>query len=125
MQAKLLDEKKLLESELSQISHKQDGNVEGNYPDYERDEEANAMEAADYESTTATTEATEGRLKDVDKALDAITEGRYGITSEGELIPENRLRANPAATTIVKRWNWPLPCHPEAWRGDLKLKKQS
>lgn len=103
MKQKLEEEKKQLESELSQISHTQDGNVEGNYPDYERDEEANAMEAADYEAVSATTEATEGRLKEVLHALDTITRGAYGITAEGELIPENRLRANPAATTVVKK----------------------
>lgn len=103
MKEKLEAEKKQLESELSQISHKQDGNVEGNYPDYERDEEANAMEAADYEAVSATTEAAEERFKEVSHALETIAQGIYGITSEGEVIPENRLRANPAATTVVKK----------------------
>ncbi len=103
MKSKLLKEKEQLESELSQISHKKEGNFEANYPDYERDEEANAMEAADYEATSATTEAAEGRLKEVVRALEAISQNRYGITAEGELIPENRLRANPAANTIVRK----------------------
>jgi RNA polymerase-binding transcription factor DksA len=103
MKSRLVEEKKQLESELSQISHKKEGNFEANYPDYERDEEANAMEAADYEAATATTEAAEARLKEVSHALEAIEAGKYGITDNGEFIPENRLRANPAATTIVKK----------------------
>lgn len=103
MKTKLLKEKEQLDNELSQISHKKEGNFEANYPDYERDEEANAMEAADYEATNATTEAAEGRLKEVIKALETIDQNTYGITAEGELIPENRLRANPAATTIVRK----------------------
>lgn len=90
-----------LEAELSQISHKEEGKAEANYPDYERDEEANAMEVADFTAATATTEAAEARLKEVVRALEAIGQGNYGKTSEGELIPENRLRANPAATTLV------------------------
>lgn len=103
MKTALLQEKKQLESELGQISHKKSGDYEADYPDYERDEESNAMEVADFTAVNATTEATEKRLKDVINALETIENGTYGVTSEGELIPEGRLKANPAATTVIKR----------------------
>lgn len=102
MKQTLLKEKNQLLSELGQISHKKDGDYEANYPDYERDEEANAMEVADFEANNATTEATEKRLQEVERALQKINDNTYGITAEGDLIPEERLRANPAATTIIK-----------------------
>lgn len=103
MKKALLSEKQVLESELGEIAHKDVANeYEANYPDYERDEEANAMEMADFESANATTKATQERLNDVQRALAAIDEGKYGLTVEGDLIPEDRLRANPAATTLVK-----------------------
>ncbi len=102
MKDALLLEKKQLLSELGQISHKKDGNYEATYPDYERDEEANAMEVADFEANNATTEATEKRLQEVDRALQSITNNTYGVTADGEFIPEERLRANPAANTVIK-----------------------
>lgn len=102
MKQVLVTEKKQLLSELGQISHKKDGDYEANYPDYERDEEANAMEVADFEANNATTEATEKRLQEVDHALANIANNTYGITADGELISEERLRANPAASTIIK-----------------------
>lgn len=102
MKQALLKEKEQLTSELSQISHKKDGDYEANYPDYERDEEANAMEVADFEASNAATEAAESRLEEVEGALQRIASNAYGLTSGGDLIPEERLRANPAATTVIK-----------------------
>lgn len=102
MKVRLLEEKKMLEEELNTLGHK---NAEGEYiaefPDYGRDEEDNATEVADYETTRATTKANQERLKEVEAALQKIEAGTYGITSDGQMIPEKRLQANPAASTTV------------------------
>ena len=104
MKQKLETELALLTSELNSVAHKSDGgDFTADYPDYGRNEEDNATEVADFVATAATTEATEARLKEVQEALERLAQGNYGITAEGEEIPEDRLRANPAATTIIKR----------------------
>lgn len=91
-----------IETKLSQVAHSTNGDYVANFPDYGRDEEENANESADFEAVQATTEALESRLEEVKAALDRINQGNYGVTRGGEVIPEERLRANPAATTIVK-----------------------
>lgn len=101
MTDRLRQEKEQLQARLAEHAHKTDGMYEGNFPDYERDEEANAMESADYVAVSATTEVEEKRLKEVTTALKRIEDGIYGVTLGGETIPEGRLRANPAATTTV------------------------
>src|SRR5436190_22055407 len=84
MKKALLSEKQQLEKELGIIAHPQEsGAYAANYPDYERDEEANAMEMADFDATNATTKATQARLNDVRQALDSIEAGKYGLTKEG------------------------------------------
>ncbi len=101
MEQQLLEEKTQLDQELSQIAHPQDGNYQANFPSYERNEEENANESADFIAMQSTTESVHDRLEEVNKALGRIQAGIYGMTAEGAVIPENRLRANPAATTIV------------------------
>ncbi len=101
MKQKLLKEKGQLEAVLAKHAHKEHGSYQANYPEYERDEEVNAMESADAGSIQATTEAEEARLKNISAALNRIKEGTYGLTNSGELISEDRLRANPAANTII------------------------
>lgn len=70
-------------------------------PEYGRSDEDNATEVADYEARAATTSAASGRLEEVEAALQRIEGNTYGITEEGVSIPEDRLRANPAATTVI------------------------
>jgi RNA polymerase-binding transcription factor DksA len=72
------------------------------FPEYGRNDEDNATEIADYEVTTATNRTLEERLKNIEEALSRIEAGTYGVTEEGRLISEERLRANPAATTIIQ-----------------------
>lgn len=71
------------------------------FPDYGRNEEDNATEIADFSATSAAKEEQEARLGEVEAALARIKDGAYGVTKDGQFIPENRLRANPAATTLV------------------------
>ncbi len=101
MKALLEQEKAQLEKDLNQGAHKQEGNYVADFPEYGQNEEDNATEIADYTAKSAIVEAKETRLKEIDSALKRLEEGRFGLTEDGEVIPENRLRANPAATNLV------------------------
>jgi RNA polymerase-binding transcription factor DksA len=103
MKQKLLAEKGQLERKLGLIAHKHEGDYQATVPDYGRNEEENVSEVADYVALSATTEATEARLKEVRAALERITQGTYGLTDDGQLITQERLRANPAATANITR----------------------
>ena len=92
MKERLESEKALMLGELSEDS---------NFPDYGRNDEDNATEVENYQSMSAVTLAAKERLDEVEDALARISAGTYGVTESGEMIPENRLRANPAATTLV------------------------
>ena len=102
MRGRLLEEREQLTKGLGALAHKENGDFQANFPDYGRNEEENVTEVADFAALNATTEAAEARLKEVDQALASIENGSYGVTPEGELIPEDRLRANPAAASLAK-----------------------
>ena len=103
MKDRLLKEQAQLQKELGLLTHKEGEDYQVDFPDYGRHDEDNATEVADFGSKLATSTVAEERLKEVDAALERIEKGTYGVTDEGEVIPEARLNANPAATTIVKR----------------------
>ncbi len=101
MKKLLLEEQSQLKHKLGVLAQQHHGDYQATVPDYGRNEEENVTEVADYTAFSATTEAAEERLKSVEEALRRIEDGTYGVTKDGELITENRLRANPAATTII------------------------
>ena len=105
MKGKLLQEKKQLEKELSAIGRKQKGDYKPAFPDYGRQDEDNVAELTDFQSLAATEVSLEQRLGGVEAALKRIEEGSYGVTENGQLIPQQRLQANPAATSIVAQRN--------------------
>lgn len=92
MKGRLLEEKKSLTGEVEESA---------NFPDYGRSEEENATEVADYQALAATNSAASERLAEIDAALERIAKETYGVTEDGTVIPEDRLRANPAATTVI------------------------
>lgn len=102
MRQRLETERQQLLSRLGGHAHLEHGDYVGTAPEYERHDEENAMESADQVTIEGITEAEESRLKEVAAALGRIEAGTYGVTRAGELIPEGRLRANPAATTVVR-----------------------
>lgn len=102
MKSILLSEKKEIEAELNVIAKNKKGDYKADFPEYGRHAEENATEIADYQALNATTEALERRLEAVEVALTKIADGNYGVTDSGELIPEDRLRANPSATNLVE-----------------------
>ncbi|OGY37251.1 MAG: hypothetical protein A3E36_01020 [Candidatus Andersenbacteria bacterium RIFCSPHIGHO2_12_FULL_45_11b] len=101
MKKRLEDERAQLNNELQQDSHVADGELQANYPEYGRSEEENVAEMEDYQALVATTTAVKQRLAEVEDALDRIHTNTYGVTEYGADIPEDRLRANPAATTVI------------------------
>lgn len=94
MKQQLLEERKTLSGEVEESA---------NFPDYGRSEEENATEVADYQALAATNTAVTERLEEINAALERIEKQTYGVTEDGEVIPEGRLRANPAATTLVAK----------------------
>jgi len=93
MQAILAEEKGKLEQDIIATSE---------IPEYGRDDEDNIAEVADLRALLSTKETLQERLANVVAALARIEDGTYGVTEEGDIIPEDRLRANPAAQDIVK-----------------------
>lgn len=102
MKNKLQDEKNKLQEALDAIGSKHGNDYQADFPDYGRSEEDNATEMGDYANASATERTLEDELHGTQEALERIEAGTYGITAAGDLIPEARLRANPAATTIIK-----------------------
>lgn len=92
MKERLLEEQNTLQKELTSIER----------PEYGRADEENATEFAEFAASSSTKETLTARLSSVERALADIDAGSYGVTTEGEVIPEDRLRANPAAKTIIK-----------------------
>lgn len=101
MKERLETERGELRARLDGHAHKNHGDYVATAPEYARHEEENAMEAADQVALEGITETEEARLKEVEAALARIGAGSFGITESGELIPEARLRANPAAVSLV------------------------
>jgi RNA polymerase-binding transcription factor DksA len=67
------------------------------------DENETADEIEEYEGNSAILKQLETQLQDVDKALTKIKTNTYGKCSVCDTeIPEERLLANPAATTCIE-----------------------
>lgn len=71
---------------------------------------ADANEVADrigsYEGNNAIVQDLEAQLSSIDKALEKISSNIYGVCEVcGEEIEEDRLEANPSATTCKKHMN--------------------
>jgi DnaK suppressor protein len=104
---KLLEEKKLLETELASLGKKdvETGDWEAT-PESEMkaqdvpDEGDLADRAEDYEEKSSTLSTLESRLEDINHSLKDIEEGTYGICEICKnKIEEERLEVNPSART--------------------------
>ena len=111
-ETKLLEEKKLLEKELLTVGRKDvddPGEWEATAPDENLDTADRnnvADEITDYENNNSILGQLEARLFEINKALEKIEQGTYGICEiSGERIEEDRLDANPAARTCKKHIN--------------------
>jgi DnaK suppressor protein len=60
-------------------------------------------EAVERLATTATARSIAGSIADIDRALEKIEEGTYGLCDDcGEVIPDARLEALPASALCVR-----------------------
>lgn len=104
LRAALYAEKDSLEEELASYGKKVGGDWQGAASGFES-EEADDIDAADKMEELAVNvplvEELESRHKEITSALKRMEDGTYGITESGDPIDVKRLRANPAATTLV------------------------
>ncbi len=102
----LLIRKKRIIDDLQDISkrdsHESD-NLGAKFPDYGDKPDENAQEISDYTTNMATEKVLEKTLADIDKALDRIAKGSYGICKYcGQPINEKRLLARPIASACIR-----------------------
>ncbi len=98
-------ELELLESELATVGRKnpdQKGDWEAT--EAPSDDDADVLDVAEkieeYETNRAILDQLEARLNEVKKALQNIEDGKYAVCDVcGEKIEEDRLEANPSAST--------------------------
>ena len=104
LRAALYAEKDSLEEELASYGKKVGDDWRGAATGFE-EEEADDVDAADKMEELAINvplvEELESRHKEIVAALKRMDEGTYGLTESGDPIDVDRLRANPAATTII------------------------
>lgn len=108
-QEALLKEKGNIEETLSAGASKNPNNTgewETKYPDLNvdpSDKNDMADEVEEFDNALGINAVLEEKLEEINLALERIEKGTYGKCEVGgEEIPEDRLRANPAARTCVK-----------------------
>ncbi|MCK5027042.1 MAG: TraR/DksA C4-type zinc finger protein [Candidatus Pacebacteria bacterium] len=112
LKTKLEEEKKQLETSLSEVGQKNPTNPkdwEGKAENIDA-ETSDPNDVADnieeYETNTAITSELEVRLNNINTALERIESGTYGTCRVcGKKIEEDRLEANPAAQTCKEHIN--------------------
>lgn len=105
LKEKLLADKARLEEELGRFAKPTEvaGNYETQFETIGTDPDENASEVEAYADNLSLEATLESDLKDVNDALAKMETGTYGICEKtGEMIPMERLEANPAARTIVE-----------------------
>ena len=106
MKNRLFQEKKRVEKDLSQIAQKSRsirGDYHARYLELGSKEDENAQEVTLYESRFSLEKDLEDILRKINKALEKIEQGDYGICEKcGQKIPEARLKAFPSAVLCLK-----------------------
>lgn len=73
------------------------------FPNYGQDEDENAQEITTYENMLPVEHALESDLVKINKALDKINQGTYGICEQcGQPIDPKRLEVYPEAETCIQ-----------------------
>ena len=105
IRAELKDQKKKLEAQLAEISTKNMKNpndYNATFPNFGDAEDENAAEVAAFSNNLTLERTLEGTLRDVNKALVAIEENKYGVCKYcGKDIDEKRLRARPTSSSCI------------------------
>lgn len=102
---KLEDEKERLNKELGAVAKKNPlttNDYQAVFPEYGDEEDDNAREVAEYTANKPLEISLEKTLRDIDKALDRIDKGVYGICKYCDKpIDEKRLLARPTSSACV------------------------
>lgn len=106
MKGKLMEERARIEGELKRFANKSEHDKDvynPKFPDTTDKLEESAAEVAQFVDELALEGSFEQTLKAIDRALDKINAGTYGICDvcEKEIDPK-RLEANPSAATCVE-----------------------
>jgi len=103
---KLLEEKKRLEKELKSFTKRNIHNIsdyDAHFPSFGDKDDENAAEVALYSDNLTLERTLESALRDVNKALERIKEGTYGICKYcGKDIGKERLEARPTSSACVE-----------------------
>ena len=101
----LQEEKDRLTKELGGFAKKNPhvkGDYDAVYPEYGSEEDDNAREVAEYTANKPLEITLEKTLRDIDKALDRLKKGTYGICKYCDKpINEKRLLARPTSSACV------------------------
>lgn len=105
MEKILLEEKSRLNNELGKFTKKNPhvaGDYETTYEEYGDKSDENAQEITQYLTDKPLEMQLEGLLRDVEKALDRVEKGTYGICKYcDQTIEEKRLLARPTSSACV------------------------
>lgn len=107
IKASLLKEKERLEKDLSKFAKKNtrtaDEDFDSTFPNYGDKEDENAAEVAEYAANISIENDLEKFLRDVNKALESIAKGSYGVCKYcKKTIEPKRLLARPTSSACVE-----------------------
>ncbi len=101
----LLGEKERLEKELAKFTKKNvhvEGDYDASFPEFGDKEDENALEVAQYTTNKPLEISLEKTLRDVNKSLDRLEKGDYGVCKYCDNpIEEKRLLARPTSGACV------------------------
>jgi DnaK suppressor protein len=105
IETELKDQKQKLEVQLADLSTKNLKNpndYNASFPDFGDAEDENAAEVTTFSNNLTLERTLESTLRDVNKALDSIAAGKYGICKYcNREIDEKRLRARPTSSSCI------------------------
>ena len=105
IEKQLLAQKKQIMDDLADLSRKDNheaDNMSAKFPEYGDKPDENAQEISDYSTTIMTEKVMEKSLEDINKSLERISNGTYGICKYcGNPIAAKRLLARPTASSCI------------------------
>jgi DnaK suppressor protein len=104
METELKDQKIKIEAQLAEISTKNNKTDDhsATFPNFGDAEDENAAEVTDFSNNLTLERTLESTLRDVNKSLESMTAGTYGICKYCKKdIDEKRLRARPATSSCI------------------------
>lgn len=105
LEQRLKEEKAKLEGELAGFAQRNPNNAEdfnADFPQLGEKEDENASEVAEYSKDLTVERTLESSLRDVNKALERVVDGTYGVCKYcGKPIDEKRLMARATSTSCI------------------------